>query len=99
MPAHSCTVPGVRDAASSRSGNAILGPGKMLVVLVPSMLSGCCPVDHGHWMGCRTTWNRVSGASHIDGVILFANHKANGVVTNIGLLANTVDDTGSYMAG
>ena len=31
--------------------------------------------------------------------ILFANHKANGVVTNIGLLANTVDDTGSYMAG
>ena len=33
------------------------------------------------------------------GVILFANHKANGVVTNIGLLANTVDDTGSYMAG
>ena len=33
------------------------------------------------------------------GSILFANHKANGVVTNIGLLANTVDDTGSYMAG
>ena len=38
-------------------------------------------------------------ASHIEWVILFANHKANGVVTNIGLLANTVDDTGSYMAG
>ena len=36
---------------------------------------------------------------HIEGSILFANHKANGVVTNIGLLANTVDDTGSYMAG
>ena len=36
---------------------------------------------------------------HIEGLILFANHKANGVVTNIGLLANTVDDTGSYMAG
>ena len=35
----------------------------------------------------------------IRGSILFANHKANGVVTNIGLLANTVDDTGSYMAG
>ena len=31
--------------------------------------------------------------------ILFANHKANGVVSNIGLLANTLDDTGSYMAG
>jgi hypothetical protein len=36
---------------------------------------------------------------HFRGLILFANHKANGVVTNIGLLANTVDDTGSYMAG
>ena len=36
---------------------------------------------------------------HGEGSILFANHKANGVVTNIGLLANTVDDTGSYMAG
>ena len=36
---------------------------------------------------------------HFEGLILFANHKANGVVTNIGLLANTVDDTGSYMAG
>ena len=35
----------------------------------------------------------------LEGSILFANHKANGVVTNIGLLANTVDDTGSYMAG
>ena len=35
----------------------------------------------------------------IRGSILFANHKANGVVTNIGLLGNTVDDTGSYMAG
>ena len=41
----------------------------------------------------------VMGVGHIYGVILFANHKANGVVTNIGLLANTVDDTGSYMAG
>ena len=30
--------------------------------------------------------------------ILFANHKANGVVTNIGFLGDTVDDTGSYMA-
>ena len=41
----------------------------------------------------------VMEVGHIYGVILFANHKANGVVTNIGLLANTVDDTGSYMAG
>ena len=32
------------------------------------------------------------------GSILFANHKANGVVTNIGFLGDTVDDTGSYMA-
>ena len=38
-------------------------------------------------------------SSHMEWSILFANHKANGVVTNIGLLANTVDDTGSYMAG
>ena len=44
-----------------------------------------------HYMGSRHL--------HIWGLILFANHKANGVVTNIGLLANTVDDTGSYMAG
>ena len=43
-------------------------------------------------------WPR-STTHHIRGSILFANHKANGVVTNIGLLANTVDDTGSYMAG
>ena len=35
---------------------------------------------------------------HIMGYILFANHKANGVVTNIGFLGDTVDDTGSYMA-
>ena len=43
-------------------------------------------------------WEPVS-MYHGIGSILFANHKANGVVTNIGLLANTVDDTGSYMAG
>ena len=42
---------------------------------------------------------QVKGLRHFEGSILFANHKANGVVTNIGLLANTVDDTGSYMAG
>ena len=36
---------------------------------------------------------------HGERSILFANHKANGAVTNIGLLGNTVDDTGSYMAG
>ena len=35
---------------------------------------------------------------HFRWSILFANHKANGVVTNIGFLGDTVDDTGSYMA-
>jgi hypothetical protein len=43
-------------------------------------------------------WESLSRYMEL-GSILFANHKANGVVTNIGLLANTVDDTGSYMAG
>ena len=38
------------------------------------------------------------GVGHMMGSILFANHKANGVVTNIGFLGDTVDDTGSYMA-
>ena len=47
-----------------------------------------------------STWMEVRIIPmHIKRAILFANHKANGVVTNIGLLANTVDDTGSYMAG
>ena len=36
--------------------------------------------------------------AHQMGSILFANHKANGVVTNIGFLGDTVDDAGSYMA-
>ena len=53
-------------------------------------------LDLGMW------WN-LTTVDHEHGIfmgsILFANHKANGVVTNIGLLANTVDDTGSYMAG
>ena len=47
------------------------------------------------WIG---VWVYLEYCS-FNGSILFANHKANGVVTNIGLLANTVDDTGSYMAG
>ena len=66
------------------------------------MLPACCMylvcMDHGMGM----LWIEVAGHHGIysfRGSILFANHKANGVVTNIGLLANTVDDTGSYMAG
>ena len=58
------------------------------------MMSGCW--FYGHSLGIRYL---ESMASTLWGSILFANHKANGVVTNIGLLANTVDDTGSYMAG
>ena len=52
------------------------------------------------WIG---SWNLDLEDEHLEGVqfrgsILFANHKANGVVTNIGFLGDTVDDTGSYMA-
>ena len=52
-------------------------------------------MDLVHWI---EVWSYLLSI-RIRGSILFANHKANGVVTNIGLLANTVDDTGSYMAG
>ena len=57
---------------------------------------GSGSLEHGIWdlaIGMAYLWYIIRGS------ILFANHKANGVVTNIGLLANTVDDTGSYMAG
>ena len=53
----------------------------------------------GSWDGDGSDYLLGSHLCTLRGVILFANHKANGVVTNIGLLANTVDDTGSYMAG
>ena len=48
------------------------------------------------WWGIHHLGNITT--TQYEGSILFANHKANGVVTNIGFLGDTVDDTGSYMA-
>ena len=45
--------------------------------------SGCHVLDRGSWYLVQES--RSWGTGHIDGSILFANHKANGVVTNIGL--------------
>ena len=60
----------------------------------------CSSLDH-YWMGVGLDHQLLGYSIYVqyERSILFANHKANGVVTNIGLLANTVDDTGSYMAG
>ena len=69
------------------------------------MTYACCMGSDGGVYLCSWDGHAVDvaiedyGVWHMRWSILFANHKANGVVTNIGLLGNTVDDTGSYMAG
>ena len=58
-------------------------------------------VGLGRFYGRSLGILHLERASYVHGIglILFANHMANGVVTNLGLLANTVDVTGKYMAG
>ena len=72
----------------------------MCLCILPGTRDVACMVSDSGWhdiwlgacIGMADLWY------HIMGYILFANHKANGVVTNIGFLGDTVDDTGSYMA-